>query len=161
MVAKAHSPGSLWLAYLAKGGSMRELRGLDKSQLEAMYKVAHGRFSSALYEDALLIFRHLCLLDHSNYSYFLGLGATQSEMHLYAQAAATFAHAEKLDIDDPRASLAMGGCFIELKRMSLARQALNNAIKRAERSQNSSVPRWEQELKKAQQLMKYASAGRI
>ena len=155
MDPKAQSPASLWLAYLAKGGSMRELRGLDESQLEAMYKVAYSRFNSALYEDALLIFRHLCLLDHSNYSYFLGLGAAQAEMKLYAQAAATLAHAEKLDKADPRASLVMGGCFIEMKRMPLAKQALTNAIKRAEKSKQ-----WSQELKKARHLMMYASAGR-
>ena len=155
MNAKAQSRASLWLAYLAKGGSMRELRGLDESQLEAIYKVAYSRFNSALYEDALLIFRHLCLLDHNNYRYFLGLGATQAEMQLYAQAAATLAHAEKLDTNDPRASLAMGGCFIEMKKMPLAKQALTNAIKRAEKSKQ-----WRQELKKARHLMMYASAGR-
>ena len=155
MDSKAQSPASLWLAYLAKGGSMRELRGLDESQLEAMYKVAYSRFNSALYDDALLIFRHLCLLDHNNYRYFLGLGATQAEMQFYAQAAATLAHAEKLDKADPRASLAMGGCFIEMKKMPLAKQALTSAIKRAEKSKQ-----WSQELKKARHLMMYASAGR-
>lgn len=155
MELKAQSPGSLWLAFLAQGGSMRELRGLDESQLEAMYKVAYSRFNSALYEDALLIFRHLCLLDHNNYRYFLGLGATQAQMQLYAQAAATLLHAEKLDTQDPRASLAMGGCFIEMKRMPLAKQALSHAIKRAEKSKQ-----WRQELQQARHLMMYASAGR-
>lgn len=155
MDAKAQSPASLWLAYLAKGGSLRELRGLDSSQLETMYKVAFSRFNSALYEDALLIFRHLCLLDHNNYRYFLGLGATQAEMQHYAQAAATLAHAIKLERDDPRASIAMGGCFIELRQMALAKQALSEAIKRAEKTK-----KWSQELKKARQLMMYASAGR-
>lgn len=155
MDSKAQTSASLWLAYLAKGGSMRELRGLSESQLEAMYKVAYSRFNSALYEDALMIFRHLCLLDHNNYSYFLGLGATLAEMHCYAQAAATLTHAEKLNKRDPRASLVMGGCFVEMKKMALARQALTNAIQRAEKSKE-----WSQELKKARHLMMYASAGR-
>ena len=148
------SPG-LWLAYLAKGGSIGRLQGLDQSQLEAMYKVGHGRFASGHYEEALPIFRQLCLLDHHSYQYFLALGATQSELHRYAQAAATLNHAQQLDRDDPRASLAMGGCFIELKQFSLARQALTTAITRAERSKS-----WARELKKARQLMIYINAGR-
>ena len=133
MDPKAQSPASLWLAYLAKGGSMRELRGLDEFQLEAIYKVAYSRFNSALYEDALLIFRHLCLLDHKTiYRYFSWTWCLpRRKMQLYAQAAATLAHAEKLDKNDPRASLAMGGCFIEMKKMPLAKQALTNAIKKS------------------------------
>ena len=154
---KAPSLSGLWLAYLAKGGSMRELRGLDEKQLEAMYKVAYGRHSSGLYDDALLIFRHLCLLDHRNYSYFLGLGITQSKMGQYAQAAATLSYAQRLDKKDPRAPLAMGGCFIELKKGDLAKQALTSAISRAEKSEC-----WKLELKKAHKLMAFVSgsAGR-
>ena len=157
MDAKALHPTSadLWLAYLAKGGSMKELRGIDQQQLDAMYKVAFGRYDSGLYNDALLIFRNLCLLDHSEYQYFLGLGVTQVALNQYAQAAATLSHAGKLDKADPRASLAMAGCFVEMKKLPLARQCLKTAIQRAGKSEQ-----WKQELAKAQQLMKYASSGR-
>ncbi|OED40826.1 hypothetical protein ACH42_15775 [Endozoicomonas sp. (ex Bugula neritina AB1)] len=146
------SPTNLWLAYLAKGGSMKELRGIDQAQLDVMYAIAYGRYNSALYNDSLLIFKHLCLLDHINAKYFLGLGVTQVALHQYAQAAATLNHAEKLNNKDPRASLAMAGCFVEMRKLPLAKQALKTAIKRAKQSK-----KWEQELIKAKQLMVYVN----
>lgn len=157
MDAKASHPSStdLWLAFLAKGGSMKELRGIDQKQLEAMYRIAYGRYDSGLYNDSLLIFRHLCLLDHSEYRFFLGLGVTQVALKQYAQAAATLSHAEKLDPSDPRASLSMAGCFIEMKKLPLARQALKVTMLRAKKSDQ-----WQQELAKAKQLMRYAGKGR-
>lgn len=151
---KAPSPSNLWLAYLAKGGSMKELRGLDNTQLEAMYKVAYGRYSSGLYDDSLMVFRHLCLLDHRNYQYFLGLGVTQSKLQQYTQAVATLSYAGRLDKADPRADVAMAGCFIELKKGNLAKQVLATAIAKAEKSEH-----WKQELKKARQLMAFVSSS--
>ena len=157
MEAKASLPSStdLWVNYLAKGGSMKALRGIDQKQLEMMYKVAYGRYDSALYNDSLLIFKHLCRFDHREYRFFLGLGVTQVALQQYAQAAATFSYAEKLDHLDPRASLRMAGCFIELKKLNLARQALVVTIDRASRANQ-----WKQELVKAEKLLEYTNMVR-
>ncbi|WP_257294825.1 hypothetical protein [Endozoicomonas sp. YOMI1] len=149
---KADQPSSapLWLAYLAKGGTMKELRNMDQSQLDAMYRVAFAQFNSGHYNDALKIFRHLCLLDHTSYSYFLGLGLSQYELSLFAQGAATLAHGEKLDQKDPRASLMMAKCFIEIERWSLAQKALSEAVMRASQS-----ARWKDELQQAKKLTSF------
>ncbi|WP_419835570.1 SycD/LcrH family type III secretion system chaperone [Endozoicomonas atrinae] len=144
------SPASLWLAYLAKGGTMKELRNMDQSQLDAMYKVAFAQFNSGHFTEALKVFRHLCLLDHTRYSYFLGLGLSQYELSLFAQAAATLAHAEKLDQKDPRASLMMAKCFVEIKRWSLAQKALSETVTRASQSD-----RWKDELQQAEKLISF------
>ncbi len=157
MESKTAHPSSedLWLACLAKGGSMKELRGMGQRQLDAMYRIAYGRYDSGQYKDALLIFRHLCLLEHSEYRYFLGLGVTQVALEQFAQAAATLSYAESLSDKDPRASLAMAGCFVEMRNLSLAQLALVTAIKRARQSS-----RWKPEQTKAEQLLKFSVAGR-
>lgn len=147
------TPAPLWLAYLAKGGTMREIRNMDQSQLDAMYKVAYARFNSGQFREALMVFRHLCLLDHTCYSYFLGLGLSQYELSWFAQAAATLTHAEKLDSKDPRASLVMARCFVEMKRWPLAEKSLSEAVFRAGQS-----GRWRVVLKQAQQLLGFVES---
>ncbi|USE34496.1 hypothetical protein [Endozoicomonas sp. SCSIO W0465] len=154
---KANQPStaSLWLAYLAKGGTMKELRNMDQNQLDAMYKVAFAQFNSGHFTDALKVFRHLCLLDHTRYCYFLGLGLSQYELSLFAQAAATLAHAEKLDQNDPRASLMMAKSFIGIKRWSLAQKAISETVVRASHS-----ARWKDELQQAKKLTCFV-AGKL
>ena len=149
---KADQPTSapLWLAYLAKGGTMKEIRKMDQSQLDGMYKVAYARFNSGQFSDALKVFRHLCLLDHTCYSYFLGLGLSQYELTQFAQSSATLAHAEKLDAKDPRASLMMAKSFVEIERWELAQKASSEAVLRASQS-----ARWKDELQQAKKLIRY------
>ena len=144
------SSASLWLAYLANGGTMKELRNMDQSQLDAVYWVAFAQFNSGHYTDALKIFRHLCLLDHTSYSYFLGLGLSQYELSLFAQAAATLAHGAKLDQQDPRASLMMAKSFVEIEQWALAQAALSEAVIRARQS-----ARWKDELLQAKKLTSF------
>ena len=146
--ADQSSPLSNWLAYLAEGGTVKEIRKMDQSQLDAIYTVAYTRFNSGQYEDAVKFFRHLCLLDHARYSYFLGLGLSQYGLSWFAQAAATFFHAQKLNDEDPRASLMMAKSFVEIERWSLAQQALSETVLRASRS-----VRWKDELQQAQKLI--------
>lgn len=143
-----------WVDFLARGGKLSELRQLDPNQLDAMYTVAHGRYSSGHYDEALKVFRYLCLLDHTSYRYFLGLGLTQARLSQFSQAAATLSHAEKLDSRDPRASLVMGECFLELKQKVLAAQALSVTIRRAK-----AAGRWQKELAKARQLANYVGVN--
>ena len=137
-----------WLNYLAKGGTVKALRNIDQAQLNTVYSVAYSRFNAGQYEDALMMFRHLCLLDHSQYAYFLGLGLAQFALSQFNLAAATLAHAAKLDSSQPEASLIMGKCFIELERWSLAESALSEALTRA-----ASSDRWQGEEQDSQQLL--------
>ena len=137
-----------WLAYLAQGGTLKTLRNIDEPQLDTVYSVAYSRFNSGHYEDALMMFRHLCLLDHTQYAYFLGLGLAQFELSQFNRAAATLTHAAKLDRSNPEALLIAGKCFVELKRWPLADSALAEALTRATGSD-----RWQSEQQEIQQLL--------
>ena len=152
-IADESTSAPLWLDYLAKGGTVREIRNMDQSQLDTMYKVAYARFNSGQHKEALMVFRHLCLLDHTRCSYFLGLGLSQYELSQFAQAAATLVHAEKLDNQDPRASLVMAKCFVEMQRWPLAEKSLSEAVFRAGQS-----GRWRVVLKQAQQLLGFVGS---
>ncbi len=149
-----NSDNNHWLSFLARGGTVRDGRHIDQTVLDAIYKVAFGRFQSGVFQDALLMFRYLCLLDHRRYDYFLGLGGAQAKLGFYDQAAATLAYAEQLSDGDPRASLEMGHCFVEMKQLNLAEQALDETIRRSILSKQ-----WFNELDRARQLMNYVQAG--
>ncbi len=125
------SPAPLWLAYLAKGGTMKELRNMDQSQLDAVYRVAFARFNSGKFNDSLKIFRYLCLLDHTSYPYFLGLGLSQYELSQFAQALATLEYADKLDHHDPGASLVKAKCFMEMQCWFEAESMLKKVLARS------------------------------
>lgn len=96
------------------------------------------------------MFRYLCLLDHTSYSYFLGLGLSQYGLSWFAEAAATFSHAEKLNDKDPRASLMMAKSFVEIERWQLARKALSEVVRRANQSAE-----WANELKQVKTLISF------
>ena len=123
---------------------------MERDQLDTMYRVAFMRFNSGRFEDSLKIFRYLCLLDHTSYSYFLGFGLSQYELSQFASAAATFSHTEKLNDKDPRASLMMAKSFVKIKQWHLARDALSEAVRRASQSAE-----WGGELKQAKALISF------
>ncbi len=148
MNVRDNQPVPPLLDYMARGGTIKDLRNMNQSQLDVIYQVAFARLNSGQFSDALQMFRHLCLLDHTRYVYFLGLGMAQYQLGDYAQAGATLAHGEKLDASDPRASLMLAHCFIELEFWHLAQQALTETLLRSTASR-----RWQDESQQAQKLL--------
>ena len=137
-----------WLAYFAKGGTIHKTRGLNQQYLDTLYTTAHSRYSSHLYQDALLLFRQLSFLSHKDFRYTLGLGVTQLALKQYDKAVVTLNYTDKLDNKDPRASLALADCFIHLKQFALAQKALNKTIIIAKSSSQ-----WSKILVQAQSLL--------
>ena len=148
--ADQSSSHDLWHMYLAKGGTVKEIRGVDQGQMEAMYSLGYSRFDTGLYRDALKVFRYLALLDHWNPRYFLAIGLSLYKLGVYAEAIPSLSYAERLDKQDPRPSLCMTECFISLKNRRLAKKSLKEAVKRLKHSQG-----WELERKQARQLKHY------
>lgn len=60
----AEAGKDLWLTYLRRGGTIRELRGLDQGQMEAIYQLGFSHFGIGHYAEALKVFRYLALLAH-------------------------------------------------------------------------------------------------
>ncbi|MGB0361257.1 MAG: tetratricopeptide repeat protein, partial [Endozoicomonas sp.] len=124
-----------------------KLRNISQSQLDEAYKVAFTQFNSGQYKDAVTIFRHLCLMDHTCHRYFLGLGMSLFQLSRFDLAIAALSYAEKLDLKDPRASLIMGKCFKEMNQKPLALKALAESIFRAKQG-----ARWKNEFQIGQRL---------
>lgn len=144
-------PPERWLnlAYLANGGVIKESLGLTKNQMNTIYKVGYGHYYSSRYQDALIIFRYLSLLDHRCHAYLLGLGSTLKSMQKYEQALSVLSCAEQADKNDPRATVCKAACFIELKDAQSAAILLSEAEKKAGKDR-----KWS-ELRQQIQKLKY------
>ncbi|WP_252179392.1 tetratricopeptide repeat protein [Endozoicomonas sp. 4G] len=146
----AEAGKGLWQSYLRQGGTIRELKGLDQDQMEAIYQLGYSYFSIGNYPEALKVFRYLALLDHQNPRYYLGIGLALYHLNQNAAAIPALNYAEKLDSQDPRPSICMTECFIRLKNRNLAVKALTNAAKILK-----SAKGWEEQRKQAKQLKRY------
>ena len=136
------------LSWMAQGGTFKDMKHLSQHQLGVIYKMAYSRFNSGQYREAVTIFRHLCLMDHTRSLYFLGLGMSFFELSRFDLAIAALEHGKKLDKGDPRASLMMGKCFKEVGQTELAIQALSESLLRAKKDN-----RWSKEHQQAEYLL--------
>lgn len=112
--------------------SLREARGLDAEAMEGLYAVAHSFYNSGKYEDALKIFRLLCLYDHNNARYWLGFGYSQKILKQYADALVTLSFAlVYLDCGDETAEayLQVAECCSCLGRWDEASEYASEAMK--------------------------------
>lgn len=62
-------------AFLRDGGTLAMLRGLSEDTLEQLYALGFNQYQAGKWDDAQKIFQALCMLDHYDARYFLGLGA--------------------------------------------------------------------------------------
>ena len=94
--------------------TMRELKGITKAEMEAVYSVGFNMSRTGRYDDAEKIFRFLVLFDHLEPKYWLGVGAIQQVRNDYQGAVASYGYASFLDLSNPKPQLHAAECFLAL-----------------------------------------------
>jgi type III secretion system low calcium response chaperone LcrH/SycD len=94
--------------------TMRELKGITKAEMEAVYSVGFNMYRTGRYDDAEKIFRFLVLFDHLEPKYWLGVGAVQQVRKDYQGAIASYGYASFLDLSNPKPQLHAAECFLAL-----------------------------------------------
>jgi len=112
----------------AQGTSLGTIRGLSPEHMEAIYSVAYNLYKNGRYEDALKVFKFLCLHDHLQGKFWMGLGATQQMLKQFKQAGTTYGYAYMLDSDNPQIPLHAADCFLADGNLPHAESALNLVI---------------------------------
>lgn len=102
------------LDHLSKGGVVADLYNLTKEDLEVIYSFALNYYKNEKYDDAVQLFRYLCMNDHLTQKWWLGLGAAQQKATDYAGAVRSYTMATMLDVEDPRPPLHGGYCLMML-----------------------------------------------
>ena len=94
--------------------TMRELKGITKAEMEAVYSVGFNMYRTGRYDDAEKIFRFLVLFDHLEPKYWLGVGAVQQVRKDYQGAIASYGYSSFLDLSNPKPQLHAAECFLAL-----------------------------------------------
>ena len=94
--------------------TMRELKGITKAEMEAVYSVGFNMYRTGRYDDAEKIFRFLVLFDHLEPKYWMGVGAIQQVRKDYQGAIASYGYASFLDLANPKPQLHAAECFLAM-----------------------------------------------
>lgn len=115
--------------YLENGGSMRELFGIDRVDLEILYAYGCQRYRQGDYEGARQVLLALASIDPHAFRYWLALGLALQKIQRHDEALCCFARAATLRLSDPRSSFFAGVSFQLLGDMAHAREAFEAAVK--------------------------------
>ena len=94
--------------------TMRELKGITKAEMEAVYSVGFNMYRTGRYDDAEKIFRFLVLFDHLEPKYWTGVGAIQQVRKDFQGAIASYGYASFLDLRNPKPQLHAAECFLAM-----------------------------------------------
>ena len=101
-------------AVLEAGGALKSLRGLEDDDLEAIHLVAHNLYSQGRFDQAEGAFGLLCLYDHRNPDYLMGLGACRQMQQDFGSAVRAYAQCAFLNPKDPLSALHAAECYLAL-----------------------------------------------
>lgn len=108
--------------------TLGEIHDIDKRNLEAVYSVAYTAYQSGQYEQAGKLFQFLCILDHLEHKYWLGLGGCRQRLGDYGPAIHAYAICATLDAEDPQPPLYAAECYLALGDREAALSGLQTAI---------------------------------
>ncbi|MDR2388138.1 MAG: SycD/LcrH family type III secretion system chaperone [Deltaproteobacteria bacterium] len=75
---------------IQEGLTPAQAAGTDPKQLEALYSLGHGFFTSGQYQEAQTIFQALCLYDYRDERFWMGLGASLQAQNRLAVASEVY-----------------------------------------------------------------------
>ena len=101
-------------ALIDKGSTLKQLKGVSNSELEAVYSLAFGYYRTGKYDEASKLFQFLVLFDHLNAKFWFGLGAVQQAMKDYQGAVASYGYCSFLNPENPKPQLHAAECFLAL-----------------------------------------------
>lgn len=87
---------------LLDGEPIKMAKGIDDSQLGAVYSLGYSYYQTGRYDEALKLFKFLVLMDHLSQKYWLALGSAHQMLKNYDDAIKSFAQAALLDLNNPK-----------------------------------------------------------
>lgn len=113
---------------MAGNTDLAAIVGMTEDELEAVYSLAHGFYTSGRYGDALDMFRFLCMHRHMDPRFWFGLGATNQMLGEHATAVTAYQTCAMLDLEDAQVPMRAAECFRAMGDAESARQALEAVV---------------------------------
>ena len=98
----------------ANGATLKEVRGITNDELEAVYSLGFGYYTTGKFEEAQKLFEFLVLFDHLSTKYWFALGAVQQAQKDYQKAIASYGYSSFLDLENPKPQLHAAECYLAL-----------------------------------------------
>lgn len=114
-------------SFLKDGGTLAMMRNISSDTLEQMYALGFSQYQSGKYEEAQKIFQVLCVLDHYEARFFLGLGASRQALGLYQQAIDSYSYGAMMDLQEPRFPFHAAECLLHLGELDKAESGFYSA----------------------------------
>ena len=96
------------------GSTIKEVKGVTNDELEAVYSLGFGYYSTGKFEDAQKLFEFLVLFDHLSTKYWFALGAVQQARKDYRKAIASYGYSSFLDLENPKPQFHAAECYLAL-----------------------------------------------
>jgi type III secretion system low calcium response chaperone LcrH/SycD len=116
------------LTLVMNGATMADAKGVTEKQVEGLYALAYQVYQAGDYARAEAVFATLCLLNHLEKRFWLGLGGSRQQLGKHAQAAQAYGMAAMQDLLDPVPPLHAGMCFIALQDKENAANAFRQTV---------------------------------
>ena len=107
-------------AFLSDGGTLAMLRDISSDQLEQLYSLGFNQYQAGKWEEAHKVFQSLCVLDHYDARFFLGLGACRQSMGRFEEAVQSYSYGTLLDMNEPRFPFHAAECHVQMGNLAAA-----------------------------------------
>ena len=114
--------------FLVQGATLKDARGLSEREMETIYTMGYTLYSQCKYQDAERVFKFLCVYNHLERKYFMGLAACRQMLKDFQGAVHAYTQAVILDVEEPDAHLYAAECLLAQKSEVNAESALFAAI---------------------------------
>ena len=101
-------------AFVKDGATLKEVRGITNDELESVYSLGFGYYTTGRFADAQKLFEFLVLFDHLNTKYWFALGAVQQAQKDYKKAIASYGYSSFLDLENPKPQYHAAECCLAL-----------------------------------------------
>ena len=101
-------------AFIKDGATLKEVRGITNDELEAVYSLGFGYYTTGRFADAQKLFEFLVLFDHLSTKYWFALGAVQQAQKDYQKAIASYGYSSFLDLENPKPQYHAAECYLAL-----------------------------------------------
>lgn len=142
-------------AFLRDGGTLAMLKDISQESLEQIYSLAFNHFQVGKWNEAHTVFQGLCMLDHYDTRFFLGLGACRQSLGQFEQALESYTYGALVDISDPRFPFHAGECQLQLGNLDAAESGFYSAGVLA-----STLPEYSSFTGRAEVMLEVVSARR-
>jgi type III secretion system low calcium response chaperone LcrH/SycD len=107
--------------------------GITQEQSEVIYALGRRLFSAGEFSDAITVFTSLCLHDHGNRHFWMGLGGSLQGAGKLEKAIDAYGMAGLCgSLDDPEPFYHIALCHLKLERFEAARQLLESIAQMGE-----------------------------